>query len=328
MLVTLLLNVSTEIADGLLQETVLAPYGEHPHTAGLQLVDAPAVERMLAAMSADGRDVCVDYLHNSIKSDDPQKAIAAGWVLWNTAKITPAGLTATIKWNDDAATLIRDKKYRFLSPVFMANGGVITKLVNLGLTNNPNIPAMPPLSNQTQFSTQQEKPKMKDLLKKLGLAETATEADAIAAVEKLQANSAGSAGLLARLQVNDFTAATARLTELLAPPAYNPADVSAMQARITAMESAEKQRGAELLVNDALAAGKLTPAQKAWALGYAAENPEGFRGYIANAQVIVPLAASGADGKKVAANAGVVTDEVKLIANQLGLKPEDLAKVS
>lgn len=59
--------------------------------------------------------------------------------------------------------------------------------------------------------------------------------------------------------------------------------------RVAKLEKDRAQREKEELVNAALKAGKITPAQREWAEDYAMKDPEGFRIFISKAPTIIPL---------------------------------------
>ena len=57
------------------------------------------------------------------------------------------GLYGTIKWTSEGIELVKDRVYRFLSPVFELDGdGRAIRLVNVALTNRPALP-LPPIIN-------------------------------------------------------------------------------------------------------------------------------------------------------------------------------------
>jgi phage I-like protein len=126
---------------------LIVPFGQFPHPGGLQLIDQAAVERIINQLSKWDRDIVVDYQHESFK--ECGRAPAAGWVKSKTATVTENGIEAVIEWTDEAREQIESRNYLYLSPVFEKENGVIARLFNLGLTNNPNIEAMAPLVNQS-----------------------------------------------------------------------------------------------------------------------------------------------------------------------------------
>jgi len=259
-------------------ETIIVPFGVFPHPMGEQVVDRPAAERILARLGAWSRDIVVDYAHESLK--DCGRATAAGWVKTDTAKITQNGVTAVIEWTAEAGRAIGAREYRFLSPVFVMEGGRIAGLLNLGLTNNPNIHSMPALSNQ--LSTQETRMK-KDLcvvIKELLKLPPDTPDDAvIKAVEALIAQPSGSL----RSALGDTVAMLG-----LGPDA--PDDEIVSKIGDMAAKNADAQTtAADTMVNDAVSAGRLVPSLKGWARDLARRNPESLRVFIANSVPAIPL---------------------------------------
>lgn len=259
-------------------KTLIVPFGVFPHPQGEQVVDRPAAERILARMGEWGRDIVVDYAHESLK--DCGRAIAAGWVKTGTEKMSQDGITADIEWTQEAGKAIGAREYRFLSPVFLMEGGRIAGLLNLGLTNNPNIHSMPALSNQ--LSTQETRMK-KDLcvvIKELLKLPPDTPDDAvIKAVEALIAQPTGS--------LRDALGDTVAMLGL-GPDAADEEIVSKIGEM--ASKAADTQTtSADTMVNDAVSAGRLAPSLKGWARDLAGRNPESLRAFIANSVPSIPL---------------------------------------
>lgn len=259
-------------------ETLIVPFGVFPHPMGEQVVDRPAAERILARMGVWSRDIVVDYAHESLK--DCGRATAAGWVKTDTAKIAENGVTAVIEWTEEAGRAIGKGEFRFLSPVFIVEGGRIAGLLNLGLTNNPNIHSMPALSNQ--LSTQEIKMK-KDLcvvIKELLKLPPDTPDDAVVKAVETLANKPEPS---LRDSLGDAVALLG-----LGPDATDEEIVAKIGE--LAVKSADSQNAtAETMVNDAVSAGRLAPSLKGWARDLAARNPESLRVFIANSVPSIPL---------------------------------------
>jgi hypothetical protein len=151
----------------------VAPKGEWPHAGSgtVQVLDETALAAMAAAAwrerSAEtppSAGILVDYDHFSYRPDQP--SAAAGWIVALEAR--PAGLWGQIRWTPEGEAALRHGRYRFLSPVWLgadceelppvaAPGSVATaaprrlrplRLDSAGLTNNPNLRGMAPLSNR------------------------------------------------------------------------------------------------------------------------------------------------------------------------------------
>ncbi len=93
------------------------------------------------AFVANAQDLPIDRDHKillSTKLPDPTAGEALGWIK-QIAKNERGGVDALVEWTDEGAELIASKKYRYCSPVFLAAEGVISCLVNVALTNLPNL---------------------------------------------------------------------------------------------------------------------------------------------------------------------------------------------
>jgi phage I-like protein len=175
----------------------IAPAGEYPVQVGAdtltQVLDTAAFDalanrfRELAAQPGFA-GLLIDYDHFSMDLDKPSEA--AGWI--TDIANRDGTLWAEIRWSDRGGAAVTGGSYRFLSPVFdrataedLGNGRVRpTRLLNAGLTNDPNLKTLAPLTNRSQ---QQESSAMNPaLLKSLGLPEDATEAQAAEAIDTLR----------------------------------------------------------------------------------------------------------------------------------------------
>lgn len=322
--ISILLNEALQETN--LQTALIVPKGEFPHAVGKQIVDDAALERILAAIIANVVDIEVDYNHAAIKGiTSPEQGKAAGWIKPASMKITADGITGDIAWNELAAKMIRAKEYRYLSPVFagtqMPSGDWrVDRLINVALCNVPNIP-QEPLINESQILKEKPKMELKKLAQALGLPESATEADVLAAITANKEAAVAANSVYSKLAVNDATGAMTKIIELQKPPAHSPQEINGLQARVAALES---EKG-ETVIANAITEGKITPAQKDWAKDYYTQNPQGFLTYLANAVPVVPLASAATGAASVAANSAVMTDTDRKICAALGVS-EDLYK--
>ena len=96
---------------------------------------------------------------------------------------------------------------------------------------------------------------------------------------------------------------------------------SVLQRRVAELEKQAASQKAEELVGLAMKDGKLSPAQKEWAVAYALSDPKGFAKFVEKAPVVVPMGktAFAADERK---QDGV---DWKILKNQ-GVTEEDLKK--
>jgi phage I-like protein len=173
---------------------------ENPKAVLKQVVDDQALERMLNRFSEDATvpnfpGLLVDFDHFSYDSDKSSEA--AGWVV--KLENRSNGLWGQVKWTPKGEQAVKDGAYRFISPVWgkreaekLTNSNFRpARLESLGLTNQPNLRGMVPLSNRDLAVREVPAPEspdnktMKQVSAKLGLQPDASEDAVLAAVTKL-----------------------------------------------------------------------------------------------------------------------------------------------
>src|SRR6266851_1770818 len=87
----------------------------------------------------------LDYDHSTdLAAPEGRPAPAAGWL--KQFKIERGAIFARIEWTDEAAAAVKEKKYRYVSPVFEhSKDGKLLCILRAALTNNPaliNLPAI------------------------------------------------------------------------------------------------------------------------------------------------------------------------------------------
>jgi phage I-like protein len=308
-------------------EIQVIPAGYHKTPKGDFLCDVESASLVLNAFTSRANDMVVDYEHQTLEGCE---APAAGWIKSVSGLVNKGaeGIWAVgVEWTDRAKQYIANREYRYLSPVFVVRKSDkrVTELLNVALTNQPNIDGMVPLINKAEHhlaDNEKEEGTMKKVLALLGLTEAATEADAIIALNKLlqsgvMANKVLTAlGLAGDATEEAVTAAVAGLKDQAAVMANKDvltalglkegataseatATILAMKQgdtqnvvlanRVKSLEEALNKRDAGDLVALAMKDGKIAPTQKDWAEGYASRDPEGFKLFIAKAPVVVPL---------------------------------------
>lgn len=107
-------------------------------------------EESIIQMARQTEELLLDRDHASMRSQDERNTKAYGWISGLKAIVGLGdmdGLYGTIKWTPDGIELVKDRAYRFLSPVFELDGdGRAIRLVNVALTNRPALP-LPPIIN-------------------------------------------------------------------------------------------------------------------------------------------------------------------------------------
>lgn len=288
-----------------------------PKDAPAWRLDAGQAAILIARNQARASRRVVDYEHQTLlAAQNGQPAPAAGWIAgldWREGD----GLYAEIEWTEKAAAMIAAGEYRYISPVFPYDStGLVLDIGPAGLTNNPGLDGLTDLAKLSAlYPDHPENPPMKELLKALGLADTATEADGLKAVAALKA---------AADQVATLTTQVATLTAQTPDPAkYVPVDaVAALQAQVAALTAAQAKSELDDLVESGLADGRLNAALEPWARTLA---PAALKAYLDKATPIAALSGTQTGGKKPGgANPdGTLSESQLAVCKALGVKPDD-----
>jgi phage I-like protein len=89
----------------------------------------------------------LDYDHSTdLAAPEGRPAPAAGWL--KQFKVENGAIFARIEWTHDAAEALREKKYRYVSPVFEHDkAGHIERILRAALTNNPALTELPAIAS-------------------------------------------------------------------------------------------------------------------------------------------------------------------------------------
>jgi phage I-like protein len=290
---------------------------------------------VVEAFAAWGGDLCVDYEHQTLTAAQKAGPVpAAGWV--KALEAREDGIWARIEWTETAAAALRAKEYRYLSPVFdyMGATGEVRVLKMVALTNIPNL--------HLQAAASRQGDAMNELLERLcymlNLPLTTTAEEMAAQLDKLktmladaQATATASAELAKAVGLAaDAPIATvaqsiqAKLTSLATPdPAqYVPkAQYDQVAHSLAELQGTTQAAETVRLVEEAMSAGKVPPALKAWATEYATRDPEGFRHYAESAPVITGTAHSNL-GQGSGADTQTLNPEEETVSHALGLSAD------
>lgn len=307
------------------------------------------------ALNVSSKDVVIDYEHQTILSkQNGQAAPAAGWLKAGGFEyVDGIGLCSNnYEFTAKAKDYINNGEYRFKSPVILYDEktGVVNGLHSVAITNDPALSILdelkPALLTATISINQPQETPMNPLLAlilaNLGLPDTTTEADAIAALNqnfadiKSKATAKGLmlddgkilASLTTEIDKVDEKFATAQAQEP-DPSKYVPIEVvTALNEEIAKLQGNQKDP-AEDAVTEALTNGQLLPAQKDWAMLFAQQNLDGFKDFLSKQPKIAALTQSQTAGKPVPTpntQQAALTNDVKLVAEQMGLDAADLVK--
>jgi phage I-like protein len=195
------------------------------------------------------------------------QAPALGWMK-NLCTDTKGAIWAEVEWTDRGKEALSKKEYRFLSPVFTSSAtGEINAILRAALTNNPNL-ALPAL-NSTQPVNPAEENSMQNILAALGLAETATEQEAIALIQAMRAQLAAVTATQ-KPTVPIVALAAAEHSPGIDLAVYAPrTDLNAMEARailaekqLADVQAAQFKQAVEDAVDTAIKNRKIAPASK------------------------------------------------------------------
>ncbi len=265
-------------------------------------VDEASLTSMVAAFRSRGIDLVIDYEHQSLNGE---RAPAAGWI--KDLEARKDGLWARVDWTQQAQEYLAQREYRYFSPVLRLDPETRRPmaLMHVGLTNVPAINHLPPLvarwggeakapgklkpvgltlgAPMIEMESVKEKPKMVEKLKRLmGLTseveEGAVYGKALEAFRDL--------GVILNLP-DDAT--VAQLKGAVEAHKAGVARLHKAEEEVQALKARLVEETTERSVEEALKAGKVSPAQRGWALEYCRRDPEGFRTYAERAPKMVPI---------------------------------------
>ena len=303
-------------------------------------------------------DLVIDYEHQTDYSiENGQPAPAAGWV--RELAVRAGALWGRVEWTARATAAIEAKEYRYISPTFAYDKQSleVRGLLRAALTNSPAFD-MPALARDKGDVMTPEQ--LVALAAALGLTETAT-ADEIVAKAKAFAKSvlgpiATALGLTDTATTDEIVAKakaataspelgpiatalglteTATADEIVAKAKTRaaPADLGQfvprpefdrVAAALATLQSERTEERVDKAVGDAITAGKIAPAQRDWALGYARSDEAGFAAYVAAAPVIIAPSRTG-PRPPAPPNAALTADEVA-VCKALGITAEQFKK--
>jgi phage I-like protein len=258
----------------------------------------------------------IDYDHaTDFAAPAGQPAPAAGWI--RELAVRGGAIWGRVEWTARAAAAISAREYRYVSPVFQFDpkDGTVTRLLRAGLTNNPNlyltaIAAARTAADRAEDTSMEMEDFLKALRDLIGLSDDAPAEDVIDAVrglcaQRVEASAAGAHGADPARYVGIAEHQRA-LTEL-----------HALRA-----EHARDRAGAS--VEEAIRAGRLSPAQREWAIAYCAADPAGFAAFTAKQPAILGRGGSAfADDPAPRSRGGALNEAETAICAQLGLKHSD-----
>lgn len=306
--------------------TFSARDGRGPFTSGDQASMEAIVARTKAHLGAT--EMMVDYDHQVLSTgkDGGATAKAAGWI--KDYQVRPDGIYGLVDWTEAAAAAIEAKEYRYLSPLFGTDKqGRVVRFANIALLNMPAID-LEAIAAGAKLNLSKG-PTMDPILEALGLAEGATEADALSAISALQSGLSAialAAGLdkEADMQVVAAAVKTAKASATPDPAKYVPIEqVTALQNDLTALKASLNGDKAEAAVAAAIESGKLAPALKDWGLELAKADLAKFEAFAAASPTLTGTQLGNA--RKPETETTTDLDDADLqVMSQMGLSRDDM----
>jgi phage I-like protein len=265
------------------------------------MVDEASLTSMVAAFQSRGIDLVIDYEHQSMQGE---RAPAAGWIKHLEARTD--GLWGRVDWTQQAQEYLAQREYRYFSPVLRLDPETRRPmaLMHVGLTNVPAINHLPPLvarwGGEAQVSgwlkpmqlalkapglemdSVKEKAKMVEKLKSLMGLKPEVEAGAVCSKALEAFRDLGTS-----LNLPD-DATVAQLKGAVEALKAGAARLLKAEEEVQALKTRLVEETTERFVEEALKTGKVSPAQRGWALEYCRRDPEGFKTYTERAPKLVP----------------------------------------
>lgn len=121
----------------------LLPLGLVHSTKGDFLVDNESFRSIRCKFTDRQLQIPIDYEHQTLKD---MQAPAAGWI--KDIVLKSDGIYGAVEWTERAAEYLKNREYRYLSPVILTQGKDrrVVALHSAALTNTPAIDAMTPIA--------------------------------------------------------------------------------------------------------------------------------------------------------------------------------------
>ncbi len=237
------------------------PAGRFTGADGRGPYDASSPQTIIANTRkvAGKKQIPVDYDHQTDLGAKKgfSTAPAAGWITgW---QIKEDGIWGLVEWTPKAAAMLKDREYRFLSPVFQHSPtNKVLALLRAGLTNDPNL-ELTALNNKAGSHMADAAPSfLQSLRELLELPEEAGESEILEALRS---------ALTAKNSAD--------------PSKYVPMDVfQDAVKKIHELNVGAPREIAEVAVHEALRVGRLLPGMKNWAIQLCTVNKPAFDAFL------------------------------------------------
>ena len=238
----------------------LLPLGLVHSTKGDFLVDNESFQAIRCKFTERQLQIPIDYEHQTLKD---MQAPAAGWI--KDIVLKSDGIYGAVEWTERAAEYLRNKEYRYLSPVILSRGKErrVVALHSAALTNTPAIDAMTPIACS-------DKPSEDESGAYPGEADSSGKGiEALAELLQLDPSAT----------MEDIYQAVAALLE----------GREALKLKADACQFEVTMMKVDNAVEEALKSGKVAPFQRDWAFQSAMKDLDGFTSWFKAAPQVVPM---------------------------------------
>jgi len=345
------LHILVREIDGVPVEFQLLPFGEITfHDKQKAIIDDEAMTSIIARFQKRGNDMVIDYEHQTERGGE---APAAGWIktLVNRGR---EGLWAVVEWTEKAKEYLKNKEYRYYSPVMWTQEATkrVVVIDSVALTNSPATNNLKPIMAKMETALaaighdpNEEDKGMEKILEMLTLAGAPASgkaedgvalvilkcADLETQIAAAVARADAAEKIIACKEVltalgADDKATVADLVKIVAGMKALETPVAALAAKVTELELKLVTREQEDLVQEALKTGRTSPAElKDWGSELAKNAPDQFKKIVLARQPgsVIPLDKISVVHDKT----GDLPDDVqKAINKQMGLSDDDFKK--
>ncbi len=294
---------SAELEKGAAPTRILiAPWGDVESTQGQFFVDGQAVAATIEQFREHGTDIPIDFEHQTLGGSYASPdglAPAAGWIK-DLIGIESIGLMADVEWTELGLEHLQKRQYRYLSPVALIRKSDrrLVGLHSAALTNKPAIVGMEALVNREDAAI--DRRTLPNLTAETAVAhgevKKSKQTVQIAQAPDKSGFHPACGSLKDPLEDESMLETLEKLRKQLALDQQDGARqvLVAASRRLAELEQHEEQKGAEARVSEAMAAGKLTEAQRDWALKLALSDAQSFDEWSAAAPLVVHLGRTAA----------------------------------
>jgi len=247
----------------------IVPLGYFPnHPDGPHEITSEHIKQMAENLTNGGTDVLFDFGHESIWNPG---AIAAGWSPRTDVEAREDGLYIKYpEFTPSAKTKVADKDFRYFSPAYVLcakdklGKEIGAMLHSIGLVNKPYMDTeIDHIGNSFQFKNNQGESSMnKNLLKFLGLPETATEQEIEDKLKELRAKYELEETATIEDIIKKIEDAAKQNSSTEKKETKTNSASKTVEERLAELENKDEESKINSLVDGAVQDGKILPAEK------------------------------------------------------------------